>query len=205
MTQMTSPCVETTAAAASPRNEEPRLRGDLAIWFIIALEMLTFGVMFVSFAFARTFELEVFNASQATLDLRAGALNTVLLLSGSWCVARAVHALRADASRNGARWLAAAIACGLAFMLSKGLELGQKFAAGIDMSTNTFYMFYLMLTVFHFMHVAAAAVLLVIVWVQARRGAYAGGNMHTPETVAAFWHMVDLLWIVLFPLVYVMR
>ena len=185
---MASPGLNMTASAAHPENTELRLRGDLAIWFIIALEMLTFGVMFVSYGFARMRELAVFNASQATLDLRAGALNTVLLLSGSWCVARAVHALRAEASRSGARWLAAAIACGLAFMLSKGIELGEKFAAGIDMSTNTFYMFYVMLTAFHFMHVAAAAVLLVIVWVQARRGAYAGGNMHTPETVAAFWH-----------------
>ena len=203
--QMTSPGLTTIASASSRHADEPRLRGDLAIWFIIALEMLTFGVMFVSYAFARSVDLALFNASQATLDLRAGALNTVLLLTGSWCVARAVHALRADASRNGARWLAAAIACGLGFMVSKGAELGQKFAAGIDMSTNTFYMFYVMLTAFHFMHVAAAVVLLVIVWTQARRGAYADGNMHTPETVAAFWHMVDLLWIVLFPLVYVLR
>ena len=193
------------SATKAHDNTEPRLRGDLAIWFIIALELLTFGVMFASYGFARLRELAVFNAAQTTLDLRAGALNTMLLLTGSWCVARAVHQLRTDASRNGTHWLAAAIACGLAFMLSKGVELGGKFAAGINLSTNTFYMFYLMLTAFHFMHVAAAAVLLVIVWVQARRGAYAGGNMHTPETVAAFWHMVDLLWIVLFPLVYVLR
>lgn len=182
-----------------------RLRGDLAIWLIIAAELLTFGLLFVSFGFARAREMALFNALQATLDIRSGAVNTVLLVTGSWCVARAVHALRADDSRHGSRWLLAAIVCALAFMTIKGLELATRFEAGIDLSTNTFWMFYIILTGFHFLHVAVAAAILLVVWVQARRGVYGSDSMHTPETAAAFWHMVDLLWIVLFPLLYVMR
>ena len=100
----------------------PRLPGDLGVWLIILLELLTFAILFVSFAFARTREVELFNASQATLNLNAGALNTVLLISGSWCVACAVSAVRRNASMVGARWLLGALACGGGFV---GVKLGE--------------------------------------------------------------------------------
>jgi nitric oxide reductase NorE protein len=187
--------------AAAP----PRLRGDLALWFVIGAELLTFGLLFVAYAFARARETALFDAAQATLDVGAGALNTVWLVSGSWCVARAVRALHGDDARRGRRWLLAALACAAAFLLSKSVELDGKFDAGIDLTTNTFWMFYLMLTVFHFLHVAVAAVFLAVVAWHAGRGAYGAQRLNTPESAAAFWHMVDLLWIVLFPLLYVMH
>ena len=183
----------------------PRLHGDLAVWLVIAAELLTFGLLFVSYAFARAREPALFDAMQATLDLHSGAVNTVLLISGSWCVARALRALAADDARGGQRWLAAAIVCGAGFLAIKSAELSAKFALGITLSTNTYWMFYLLLTIFHYLHVAAAALFLVLVWVGARRGAYGPARLHVPETAGAFWHMVDLLWIVLFPLLYVMR
>ncbi|HEY9207924.1 cytochrome c oxidase subunit 3 family protein [Acidovorax sp.] len=183
----------------------PRLRGDLGVWLVILLELLTFAILFVSFAFARTREVALFNASQATLNLNAGALNTVLLISGSWCVASAVAAVRRDASAVGARWLLGALVCGGGFMVVKLGEYAQKLASGVDLSTNTFYMFYLLLTGFHFLHVVVGMLALGYLWVKTRRGRYGSQDCHALETGAAFWHMVDLLWIVLFPLVYVMR
>ena len=78
--------------------EKPRLRGDLGVWLVILLELLTFAILFVSFAFARTREVALFNASQATLNLNTGALNTALLITGSWCVASAVRAVQRNAS-----------------------------------------------------------------------------------------------------------
>ena len=183
----------------------PRLRGDLGVWLVILMELLTFAILFVSFAFARTREVELFNASQATLNLTAGALNTVLLISGSWCVACAVSAVRRNASTVGARWLLGALACGGGFVVVKLGEYAQKVASGVDLSTNTFYMFYLFLTGFHFLHVVVGMLALGYLWVKTRRGCYGSHDCHALETGAAFWHMVDLLWIVLFPLVYVMR
>ena len=183
----------------------PRLRGDLGVWLVILLEFLTFAIPFVSFAFARTREVALFNASQATLNLNAGALNTVLLISGSWGVASAVAAVRRDASAVGARWLLGALVCGGGFMVVKLGEYAQKLASGVDLSTNTFYMFYLLLTGFHFLHVVVGMLALGYLWVKTRRGRYGSQDCHALETGAAFWHMVDLLWIVLFPLVYVMR
>ncbi|NMM80273.1 cytochrome-c oxidase [Acidovorax sp. SRB_14] len=190
--------VPSTAAA-------PRLRGDLGVWLVILLELLTFAILFVAFAFARTRELALFNAGQDTLNRQAGAANTVLLITGSWCVACAVRAVQRSASAAGARWLLAALACGAAFVAVKLAEYAQKIDAGVDFSSNTFYLFYLMLTGFHFLHVLVGMLALAYLWAKTRRGAYGAHDVHALETGAAFWHMVDLLWIVLFPLVYVMR
>ena len=193
------------AVPKQPLRDAPRLRGDLGVWLVILLELLTFAILFVAFAFARNGELEVFQASQKTLNLHAGALNTVLLITGSWCVACAVRAVQRDACALGARWLLASLACGAGFIAVKLGEYAEKLQAGIDPSSNTFYMFYIFLTGFHFLHVVVGMLALLYLWFKTRRGAYGSHNTHALETGAAFWHMVDLLWIVLFPLVYVMR
>ena len=183
----------------------PRLSGDLGVWLIILLELLTFAILFIAFAFSRVRELEVFNAAQSTLDLHMGAVNTVLLITGSWCVASAVRAVRRDASKLGARWLVAALVCGCGFLFLKVTEYADKMALGVDLSSNTFYMFYFMLTGFHFLHVVVGVLALAYLWFKTQRGDYGSHDCHALETGGAFWHMVDLLWIVLFPLVYVMR
>jgi nitric oxide reductase NorE protein len=200
-----APAQEIRVTATPQQSTAPRLVGDLAVWLIILAEMLAFCIMFLSYAFARAFDVELFNASQSTLDLNSGAVNTVLLITGSWCVVRAVNAVRADASAVGARWLVAALACGAGFVTLKVLEFSAKADAGIDLSTNTFYMFYLLLTGFHFLHVIVAMLFLSILLFHTLRGHYGAHDHHALESGAAFWHMVDLLWIVLFPLVYVMR
>lgn len=179
--------------------------GDLAIWVFILAELLAFGVFFVVYAHARMHDVALFNAGQATLDRKAGALNTVLLITASWCVARAVAAIRRDRSVASARWLAAGMVLGVAFLVVKLFEYQAKFAAGIDLTTNAFYMFYLSLTFFHFMHVILGLIILAAVWLKARRGGYTAAEHRGMETGASYWHMVDLVWIVLFPLVYVMR
>jgi nitric oxide reductase NorE protein len=184
---------------------EPRLAGDLAVWLIILAELLAFGIFFLSYAFARTLDVALFNASQSTLDLKSGAINTALLITGSWCVVRAVQAIKNNASAASARWLLASLACGSGFVVIKCLEFSAKAEAGLDLSSNTFYMFYFLLTGFHFLHVLAAMVFLTLLLVKTRAGHYGSHDHHAIETGAAFWHMVDLLWIVLFPLVYVMR
>lgn len=191
--------------AELPVREEPRLVGDLAVWLIIMAELLAFGIFFLSYAFARTRDVALFNASQSTLDLSLGGINTALLITGSWCVVRAIRAVRADASGAGVRWLVLALLCGAAFVLIKLTEYQAKWDAGLDLSSNTFYMFYFLLTGFHFFHVLAAMVFLGILTVKTAQGHYGSHNCHALETGGAFWHMVDLLWIVLFPLVYVMR
>lgn len=189
------------AAAPLPRHPP----GDLAIWVFILAELLAFGVFFTVYAVVRMKQVALFDSLQPTLDRNAGALNTVLLLAASWCVARAVAAVERERSAVGARWLAGAIGCGGGFLVVKLYEYAAKFAAGINLATNDFYMFYLSLTFFHFMHVILGLVILVAVWAKTRAGGYTAADHRGLETGASYWHMVDLVWLVLFPLVYVMR
>ena len=183
----------------------PRLPGDLVVWLLVLVELLTFGMLFIAFAAARLREPAVFAAGQATLDLNSGALNTVLLVSASGCAARALHAVRGGRSTAGARWLLGALACALGFLAVKGHEYADKWREGIDVANNTFYLLYVMLTGFHFLHAAVGCLLFALLWPPTRRGAYGPGHCHALETGVVFWHMVDLLWMVLFPLVYVLR
>lgn len=182
-----------------------RLPGDLVIWLLILAELLTFGIFFLTYAFKRVGQVALFNASQATLDLHTGCLNTLLLISSSWAVARSVNAVRRNRTTSATRWLSLALLCGAGFLILKSLEYLAKLRAGIDVSTNDFYLFYFMLTGFHLLHVVVGMVILSILWFFTRRGQYGRDNCHALETGAAFWHLVDLLWIILFPLVYVMR
>lgn len=191
--------------ATKPHVPPPRLVGDLAVWLIILAELLAFGIFFVSYAFARSLDVALFNASQRQLDLRLGALNTALLITGSACVVLAIDAVKHDARAAGVCWLGAALGCGSAFVLIKLTEYSAKWDAGLDLSSNTFFMFYFLLTGFHFFHVLAALVFLSILLVKIQQGRYGSHDHHALETGGAFWHMVDLLWIVLFPLIYVMR
>lgn len=182
-----------------------RLPGDLAIWFFILAELLVFGVFFLAYAFARVGDPALFNAGQATLSRSTGALNTVLLICGSWFVALAVQAAKCNRTALTSRHLALGMLCGAGFLVVKGREFAIKLGEGISLSTDTFYMFYLSLTYFHFLHVVLGMVILAVLWFNARQGRYHAADCHGLETGAAYWHMVDLVWIVLFPLVYVMR
>lgn len=179
--------------------------GDLAIWFFIFAELLAFGIFFLSYAFARAHNVELFNESQQHLNRESGAVNTVVLITSSYFVVRAVAAIRAGLSRQCALWLAGAIGLGSVFLIIKLFEFHAKFSAGISLSTNTFYMFYLSLTIFHFMHVILGMVILAAVMLKALRGGYSTEHHTGVETGASYWHMVDLLWIILFPLVYIIR
>jgi len=179
--------------------------GDLAIWIFILAEMLVFGVLFVVYAFSRSHQVELFNASQLTLSRPAGAFNTLVLITSSYCVVRAVSAIKRDLPAVCVRWLTGTVLLGGAFVAIKLWEFREKYAVGITLDTNAFYTFYFTLTFFHFMHVLMGMVILGFVIAKTRRGGYSSHDHIGVETGASFWHMVDLLWLILFPLVYVIR
>ena len=182
-----------------------RLPGDGVVWLLVLVELLTFGLLFVSFAFARWREPGVFAQGQGELHLSTGALNTLLLVSASWCAARAVRAFRLDRSASGGHWLLGALAGALGFLVVKSQEFAGKIAAGFDWADDSFTMLYTLLTGFHYLHVLVGAVVFAILGWKARQGAYGAQRLNGPESGAVFWHMVDLLWMVLFALVYVIR
>ncbi len=179
--------------------------GDLVIWIFIMAELLVFGVFFAAYAYTRASHVELFNTYQLTLDRNAALINTLALITSSYFVVRAVAAIQQDDSKRCARWLFAALFMGVVFLIVKGMEYQHHFSQGINLSTNTFYMFYLSLTFFHFLHVILGMVILLAVAFKARNGGYSAAQHTGVETGASYWHMVDLVWMVLFPLVYVMR
>jgi nitric oxide reductase NorE protein len=179
--------------------------GDLAIWIFILAELTVFAIFFAAYAFARMGNVELFDAFQQTLDRRAALINTLALITSSYFVVRAVAAIREDSNGECVGWLLAALGMGLLFLVVKGAEYAHHFGEGIQLSTNTFYMFYLSLTFFHFMHVILGMVILAAVAVKAQRGGYCAADHVGVQTGASYWHMVDLVWLILFPLVYVMH
>ncbi len=192
--------------AGTPKDPAGRYPpGDLAIWIFILAELAVFAAFFASYAFTRMGHVELFDTYQATLDRRAALFNTLALITSSYFVVRAVASIRDDNSRECVAWLLGALGMGLVFLVVKSSEYAHHFGEGIRLSTNTFYMFYLSLTFFHFMHVILGMVILAAVAVKAHRGGYSAVDHTGVDTGASYWHMVDLVWLILFPLVYVMR
>jgi nitric oxide reductase NorE protein len=179
--------------------------GDLAIWIFILAELLVFAIFFAAYAFTRMNNVELFNQYQLTLDRNSALINTLVLLTSSYFVVNAVTRIRNNSHRGCAAWLWAAVGMGGIFIFIKLAEFGHHFSQGVSLSTNTFYMFYLSLTAFHFMHVLLGMVILAVVAWKAGRGLYSESEHDGVETGASYWHMVDLVWLILFPLVYVMR
>lgn len=184
--------------------EAPRLPGDLVVWLLVLAELLTFSLLFASFAIARRWQPDVFAAGQATLDIAHGLANTLALVVASACAAAAVRSHR-QARASAWRWWVAAWVAALAFLAMKSAEFAQRFRAGFDWAESSFHMLYFMLTGFHYLHVVVGSLVFVAMVVGARQGRYGPDHIRAPESAAVFWHMVDLLWMVLFPLVYIIR
>ena len=185
--------------------EKSPLPGDLALWFFIMVELLTFGIFFIVFIFTRSSNIELFNQSQLELHQTAGAINTILLITSSYVVAIGVRAIKLDNVSLTGNMLILALVLGFSFLCVKIWEYSNVFGAGIHMSTNTFYTFYISLTFFHFMHVIMGMVILATIYFHLKKGKYSAQEHDGIESGASYWHMVDLVWIILFPLVYVIR
>lgn len=173
------------------------LPGNPIMWVLIISELLVFGAFFIAFGVARILDVETFRAGQALLDVRMGGANTLVLVTSGWLAAKAVQSGVAGQGRKSRQYLAGAAALGVVFLVIKGMEYAGKAAQGIDIETNTFFTLFYLMTGFHAMHVIMGIIVLAIV-----------GWKNSPEnleTGAAFWHMVDLIWLILFPIVYLLR
>lgn len=176
------------------------LPGGTLIWIVFLLEMGTFALFFLGFAWQSRSAPALFAAAQTKLHPDLGTLNTLILLSGSWMAARAVLAGRQV--RAVAPWLFGTALTGLAFMAIKGLEYAQIFAQGIRLSTNAFWFNYLFLTLLHNLHVALGVYFMLWLGFRYRRSPE---SAHHLEAAAIYWHLVDVIWVFLFPLVYFSR
>ncbi|WP_170341781.1 cytochrome c oxidase subunit 3 [Ruegeria arenilitoris] len=172
------------------------LPGELLMWVLIVSELLVFGAGLTAFMGVRLTDPAGFAEAQAHLYRTGAALNTGVLVTSGFLVARALR--WRQAARRGAARLAliGAALLGVVFLIIKGAEYGGKAAQGISYETHPFFLFYYLLTGFHAAHVlAGVAILLLVAWRDDPRNIEAGGQ---------FWHMVDLVWILLFPVIYLL-
>lgn len=176
--------------------------GEPGMWLLIAGEIAMFTILFAGFVTVWGQAPAAF-ASAADTALTIGVANTVILLTSSLCVATGVHAIRHGDIRSARRWVIAAGSLGLGFMALKSIEYGIEIGHGFTPGTNEFWMYYYVITGMHLVHVVIGLGALTFA-VRCLSGptAFSGRTVQHVESSAAYWHMVDVLWIVIFPLVY---
>lgn len=209
-----------TAAHRTLQYSSPAHQSGTAIagmWLFLGTEVLFFGALFLAFAFCRLQHPAAFAQAARQTDLAIGAINTALLLTSSAALAAALVCVERR-RRTASLWLiAATIALGLAFLGLKGFEWREDFArhlfpglgfaltAGPDApATELFFAFYFVATGAHGVHMLVGLGLLVWLWLRARAGDLADGWATPVEVVGLYWSFVDMVWLILFPLIYLM-
>jgi nitric oxide reductase NorE protein len=204
--KQTASDVDVSAASSATDAERRRTvhtPGDGHIWVMVLGDLIIFGAYFVIFMVYRAMKPQEFLASQEHLNIDVGVLNTLVLLASSGFIARGVQAARADDHAHALRLTYLGGLCGVAFIVIKACEWSTKIAQGYTISSNEFFMFYYMLTGVHLFHVSLGLLILGVVVRELRNPRHR--RMFMVECGATYWHMVDLLWIVIFALFYVMR
>jgi nitric oxide reductase NorE protein len=184
---------------------ETHLPGEAGVWMFIIGDMLMFSLLFSVFVYYRSDDVALFSTSQQALSQTYGLFNTILMLTSSWFVALAIHSQRQRLVHLTTRFLVLAVLCGLGFIVVKVFEYSEKFAANLTIVTNDFFMYYYMLTGIHLLHVVLGIIVLLYLCTISRRSELSADDVNMLESGASFWHMVDMLWIVLFALLYLMR
>ena len=180
--------------------------GEPGVWALLFGDMLVFMAVFGAYLSQRAQDKELFAASQDALNRSFGAMNTVILLTSSLLVVFAVRAMHSERQRHLARRLTlAGIAVGVCFVGVKMAEYHELISAGITPNTNEFYMYYFVLTGLHLAHVVIGLSVLLALSRLARVAEPTHTQLAFFEGGGCFWHLVDLLWIVIFPLLFLVR
>jgi nitric oxide reductase NorE protein len=191
-----------TVSAPTAQPTARRIPGESGTWVFLFGDMLVFGAFFVTFMVERAKAPVIFDTSRKTLHTGIGLTNTLVLLTSSLCVVIALGALRSGVSHIARSAVLAAILCGGIFALLKVFEYHSLVAQGHGVGANHFYLYYFILTGVHLFHVCVGVAVLTFLLAQTRRPEISETRMAVVEGGACFWHLVDLLWVVLFPLLY---
>jgi cytochrome c oxidase subunit 3 len=187
----------------------------MGVWLFLVTEILFFGGLFCAFAVFRSWYYDAFYEAHHHLDKVMGGINTVVLITSSLTMALAVRAAQTN-NKKAVRWLLAfTLACAATFMVIKYFEYSHKihdgllpgkyftaegFATGHD--AGLFFAVYFMMTGVHGLHVLIGMGLITWIMVRNEKGHFSSRYYTTVENVGLYWHLVDLVWIYLFPLLY---
>ncbi len=184
--------------------------GKLGVWLFLLTEVMLFGGLFILYAAYRTVHAEGFHQASRELDRTIGTANTAVLITSSLLVALGALGLRDGKRRPGVLALLGAAALGLVFLTVKGFEWAAKFEHGLFPGAPVlaqkspgeilFFGLYFVMTGLHAVHVLVGVGLLIgVATIAARR---AGSGLAAVEGVGLYWHLVDIIWVFLFPLLY---
>ncbi|MGE5715552.1 MAG: cytochrome c oxidase subunit 3 family protein, partial [Acidobacteriota bacterium] len=193
---------------------QQRAASEFGMWVFLVTEILFFGGLFAAYGLYRSLYPEVFRAASRTLSLPLGTFNTVVLIASSLTMALAVRGGQTGKAKLSALFLVFTLALGSTFLVVKGFEYHEKFVEhhvpgatfhfeGPDaVHAQLFFSLYFLMTGLHALHMIVGIVLVSYVAKRAAAGAYTPSNHNFLEGTGLYWHFVDLVWIFLFPLLY---
>ncbi|MBZ0170280.1 Cytochrome c oxidase subunit 3 [Candidatus Methylomirabilis lanthanidiphila] len=187
-----------TRTAVTSEQSTPAYRGKIAVWWLIASEVMIFGGAVGSYILARAAS-PGWSAEAAHLSTAMATVNTLVLLTSSMTMAMAFAAYQKADQRGVRTFLLLTILLGLAFLGIKGYEYTSHILEGLVPWSGAFWSFYYLLTGLHALHVIAGLIVNLILWLAARKGL---GTGYRIEIAGLYWHFVDIVWIFLFPLLY---
>lgn len=189
--------------SSPPASSRGRIPGEPGAWAFILGDMAIFSMFFGVIVYYGATQPEMFAASQKALSQELGLLNTIVLLAGSLFVVHATRAVATGRLTRADRLLGAAVACGALFTLIKAVEYAGKVQDDLVPRTNDFFLVFYCFTAVHLLHVLLGVACLAVLRRRVRIGLPGPRDHELLESGACYWHMVDLLWLVLFPLLYV--
>jgi cytochrome c oxidase subunit 3 len=196
--------------------EQQRESAALGMWIFLGAEIIFFGAIFLSFVYYRSAFPEPFATASNHTKVVLGTINTAVLLTSSLFVALAVHAARREDRVGTGLWLLLAAAFGGAFLGIKVTEYAEEIGEhllpgpgfrieGVDRAHGQlFFIFYFVMTGLHALHVLIGIGLLLVVAGKASMGQFTKDNHNMVEVGGLYWHFVDVVWIFLFPLLYLL-
>ena len=182
--------------------EQTSVSYETGIWVFIFADMCMFALYFFVFALDRSLHPDQFLQGQMTLNKTFGGANTLILLLSSCFMAKAVHAARFYDTANYSRNVRLTILCGCMFMVIKASEYFETLTGGYHVATNVFYRDYFVFTGLHMLHVITGLSVLAYAQFFGNSDKSLKNNARFIENSALYWHMVDVLWVVLFTLIY---
>jgi heme/copper-type cytochrome/quinol oxidase subunit 3 len=174
--------------------------GKVGTWWFLSSEIPTFGGVLVAYIVMRLGSAG-WAESSSHLNFNIALINTFILLTSSMTIVMAHGAAQENKLRRTANYLAATVLLGLCFLGMKAFEYGVEMERGFLPSSGIFWSFYYGMTGLHALHVLAGIIVNLVLWIQAAKGSLAR-HPHRVELAGLYWHFVDIVWIFLFPLLY---
>jgi len=188
------------------------MASKLGMWLFIFTELLLFGGLFIVYSVYRYLHPQAFHLAAKELDMAVGTINTVILLVSSMTIAMSTTAIQKKDKRGTLVLIGITLALALAFLVNKYFEWGGKISHGIFPGSSfleelgrgdiLFFGLYFFMTGLHALHIIVGIVVLAFMFVFVWKGRITHDNFQLLENGGLYWHLVDVIWIFLFPLFY---